>query len=83
MTGAKSGRFRVMGSVSPELVFTRMPCGCIRGNIACDEAVALVQGTQTTFSVGLATGIWSGFDEAREKLESHFIPHEAVVSRGE
>ena len=51
---------------------SQLPCGCLRGGIACKKALDLTLHVEEAFLDGLRTGHWRTFNDLRSLLEEHY-----------
>lgn len=48
-----------------------LPCGCLRGQVCCDPCLKLVLACQRGYEIGMKTGDWLSFENARMRYEDH------------
>jgi len=47
-------------------------CKCVRGEICCQDGCGLLRALEEEFRKAVLTGDWSGFDDTRDRWETHF-----------
>ena len=48
-------------------------CGyCHRGEVCCEDALALIRAMELAFRYGLMTGDWLDFNRVRDQVEQHY-----------
>jgi hypothetical protein len=62
---------------------TRLSCGCIRGRLACKEALRLLRQLAESYADGVREGRWESFNEWRWTLETHYQEHSSTVLEDE
>jgi hypothetical protein len=49
-------------------------CGCVRGRLGCNTAIALIRQCAEAYAEGVRTGHWGTFDATRDAVERHYRP---------